>query len=112
MRIKTITTYDDELEFDKAVNEALGEGWSLISREAILTPAGHLHHYAQLVLSEEAPEPEPQAITWLEALKVLQDTCKDAIECSEHGCSMFAWCEEAFKNTLAPAHWELPDEEV
>ena len=107
MKIKTITTYDDELEFDKAVNEALGEGWSLISREAILTPAGHLHHYAQLVLPDEVPEPKPQAITWQEAAKVLHDTCDEAEVCKKLLCPMFDWCEENLKT--APNVWDTPE---
>lgn len=113
MEIKTIRyAFGWGEAFDKAVNEAMREGWMLTRRELVALPVpdqnGHAaHYYAELVKHDEVPEPvelTAEPITWQEAARVLKETCVNAPECGP-GCPMYDWCQQHITQ-VAPSEWK------
>ena len=104
MKIKEIQTIvtEDPNNFDCAVNGLLAEGYALVRRgiEQVGPTAWKL--YGELVKVEEA-DVETREITWQEAVEVLRETCRQAVDC-DSSCPMYRWCKDNIMEP-APAHW-------
>ena len=110
MEIKTISAElkeNNNTAFDNQVNAAIKEGFKL-SRREIFTHTQPPTLYAELV---KMPQPKPLP-TWVEAVKTIKDTCRNAAECAPGCCPMFEWCEDMFPSEgdpKAPMRWTLPE---
>lgn len=107
MKIKTI--YKQLVhaeEFDRIVNEAIEQGWSLIKREMLpggpLTPDDYrpCMLYAELVMG--GPTSEPQKISPLEAMRIIRKKCDSYDHCAD--CSLGDIC-----GSEVPYKWNLPE---
>ena len=116
MKIKTIRTRLDNVEeFDKQLNEALENGYQLAHRGLVpgfrLDGGRYLHNmlYAELVLPDPAPDPEPETIDPFQALHIVKAACLAHKEpCN--ACPMIDWCRQ-LDNCNDPTDWELPEVE-
>lgn len=108
MKIKTI--YKQLVhaeEFDRLVNEAIEQGWSLIKREMLpggpLTPDDYrpCMLYAELVMDE--PTPKQQEISLMDAMRIIRKKCDSYDHCAD--CVLVDIC-----CTNLPYKWELPEE--
>lgn len=108
MKIKTIVQSNPGT-FDEQVNEMLKDG-HLIEHRGILTGKdGSVFHYAQLVLPEQAAEPEPVAVDPFQALHIVKAAC-DAHKGPCNNCPLYAWCKQ-LDDCNDPTDWELPEVE-
>lgn len=114
MKIKTIKNRLNNAEqFDKELNRALADGYQLIRRDIVpgfsLTGGGCLHNmlYAEMVLPDPAPDPEPVEIDAIQALHIVKDAClAHSGSCNE--CQMYEWCEQ-LRTGGDPTDWHLPE---
>ena len=103
MKIKTVV---DNIswpgDFDEKVNEAIDEGWQLVKRETVGS-----NLYAQLVLPDPAPVPEPMEIDGIQALHIVKAACL-AHKGPCNDCPMTNWCEQ-LQHGGDPTDWDLPE---
>lgn len=109
MKIKTIArTFDEVAEFDDLVNATLEEGWHLSRRDVLPAPnQGRRLLYAELVLLD--PEPEPEPFDPLDLLRQVKEFCRGVDVCIN--CPLADWCQQLRKGG-DPTDWDLPAPEV
>ena len=86
LEIKTITE-NTSLRFDRAVNDALAEGWELVRRECFITGSDRATtFYAELErMVEEVEEEEP--IEFIATWSISRDPAYP-FKCSSCGCKV------------------------
>lgn len=111
MKIKTICfRLDNANNFDQEVNAALEKGWQLVKRSVLparqLTDDTYLHAmlYAELVMLDPVPEPEPVQIDPIEIMQTIRAECKKCRDCDQ--CRWTDLCDPCFEGT--PEYWTLP----
>ena len=107
MKIRTAVN-DSPDGFDQFVNKLLEEGYILEHRGLLPNDgSGKTYHYAQLVLPDPAPDPEPVERYAIQALHIVKDACL-AHQGPCNDCPMTEWCERlAYGGD--PTDWELPE---
>ncbi len=111
MKIKTVWDLNPA-EFDKRVNEALAEGY-ILGRRDIVPDARNLDNtalYAELVLLDPAPEPEPVAADPWELVRQLREFCDSVpkIDCVNHECPLQPLCGKMTTGKrIAIDEWEV-----
>ena len=109
MKIRTAVNNNPD-EFDLFVNKHLEEGYILEHRGLLPNDGtGKTYHYAQLVLHDQAPEPEAKVADPFEALRAVKAAClAHSGPCNE--CPMTDWCERlAYGGD--PTDWVIPEVE-
>lgn len=115
MKIKTIIRNTDHVEkFDEEVNEAIADGWILVKREVLpgmqynATNWAWRALYAELVLPDPAPEPEPVAVDPWELARQLKAFCDSVpkADCVERRCPLLPLCNMMLSNK-AIDEWEV-----
>lgn len=114
MKIKTVyvplrDTADHPAVFDDQVNDLLAEGWMLGTRKIVEAQAGASIDvlYAELVLLD--PEPEPEPFDPLDLLRQVKEFCRGVDVCIN--CPLADWCQQLRKGG-DPTDWDLPAPEV
>lgn len=107
MKIKTIWTPTLKY-FDDRVNAALAEGYQLTRRDLVPAekPVDYVF-YAELVLPDPAPDPEPVEIDAIQALHIVKAACL-AHKGPCNDCPMTDWCE-SLQLGGDPTDWVLPE---
>lgn len=115
MKIKTIIHNTDNVEkFDKEVNEAIAAGWILSKREVLhgtqynATNWARRALYAELVMLDPEPEPEPVAADPLDLVRQLKEFCNGVPKktCVDGECPLLGICDQALK-CKAIDEWEV-----
>ena len=106
MKIMTIVRRDPA-SFDEYVNAAISKGYQLEHRAVLQTNREEILHYAQLVLPDPAPDPEPEAIDGIQALHIVKAACL-AHKGPCNDCPMTNWCER-LQHGGDPTDWVLPE---
>ena len=108
MKVKTIWR-ENPRTFDKEVNEEMEKGYQLVRRDILVDTncMGDSVFYAELVLPDPAPEPEPVEIDGIQALHIVKAACL-AHKGPCNDCPMTDWCEQ-LQIGGDPTDWELPE---
>lgn len=108
MQIKTIVSPNVDI-FDEAVNRLLTEGWKLMERKLVQTPAGTKDYCYAEFIKEDDPQPEPAPITWQQAVNTIKGICSSRVDCvNGDECPLFSFCHriDVWSN---PCDWpEVP----
>jgi hypothetical protein len=107
MKIKTIVEYVPDT-FDNYINQALADGY-LLEHRGLLPPDryGNSAHYAQLVLPDPLPRPEP--VSPVDLLRQIKEFCKNVpVHTCKENCPMFDWCGQ-YTGGYDPCDWGLPE---
>ena len=107
MKIMTIAKRDPD-SFDEYVNKALEEGYQIEHRAVLQTNRDEILYYAQLVLPDQAPEPE--AFDPGLALHHVQTFCHsvDQNDCGTDRCPLNGWCQR-LRDCADPTDWDLSE---
>lgn len=123
MKIKTvITNLLDAKEFDEVVNAYMADGYLLTKRECHTVDLRYAKHtsdgdvftehvlYAEMVLPDPAPDPEPVAADPWDLVRQLKDFCDSVpkIDCVNRDCPLHPLCETMTTGKrIAIDEWEV-----